>query len=444
MSDEAQIFEQSVLIVAPTGNDAAKAAEVLAKERIASRICRDLPELCALAGDLAGALLFTQESLTPSSLKALSALLENQPPWSDVPLILLTSGGDTTAPGLTSLRALGSSSTVTVLERPLRVVTLVSAVKTALRARRRQYQVRDLLQQREIIMAELSERAKSLEQSQQELLAAKEKIHQHAEELEKTVAERTSKLRETIAQLEAFSYSISHDMRGPLRAMRQYAQILIEECDGQLSPETKEYLTRIDGASSRLDQLIQDVLTYSRIGKSEMRLGAVNLDKLVREIIQQYPGFQPPQVEIEIEGSLLPVIAHEAALTQCISNLLANGVKFVRPGTRPEIRVRTESFNSHVRLWIEDNGIGIAPENHGRIFNIFERVHSPAQYEGTGIGLSIVKKTINRMGGEVGVESDLGCGSRFWIQLPCPIVSSEPCCYTPSFSLKTAQMTFSS
>jgi signal transduction histidine kinase len=116
------------------------------------------------------------------------------------------------------------------------------------------------------------------------------------------------------------------------------------------------------------------------------------------------------------------VLGHEAALTQCISNLLANAVKFVPAGTEPRIRVWTGSQNGSVRIWFEDNGIGIAPENHCRIFNIFERVHSDSEFEGTGIGLSIVKKAIERMGGDVGVESEPGRGSRFWIALPNTLV----------------------
>lgn len=326
--------------------------------------------------------------------------------------------GDATTPGLESLRALSSSSTVTLLERPLRIVTLVSAIKTALRARRRQYQVRDLLQQREAIMAELEARAQSLEASRRELLAAKEKISRHAEELEKTVAERTGRLRETIAQLEEFSYTISHDMRGPLRAMQQYSEILRQDCRPLLNDDARQYLDRIARAANRLDRLIQDVLTYSRVARSSVRLGPVDLNKLVHEIVQQYPAFQQPNAEIQIAGVLPGVIGHEALLTQCISNLLGNAVKFVPTGRRPRVRIYSGEPNGLARICFEDNGIGIAPENCQRIFNMFERVHRDNEYEGTGIGLSIVKKTLERMGGEVEVESQVGRGSRFWIRLP--------------------------
>jgi signal transduction histidine kinase len=414
----ATFFEERVLIVAPTGHDAANASEVLGKDGIGNRVCASVPELCALAAQGAAALVFTQESLTPTGLGHLGQFLNGQPPWSDLPLILIASGGEATAPGLNSLRMLGRSSTMTVLERPLRVVTLVSAVKTALRSRRRQYEVRDLLLQRDVIMSELQQRAKILETSQRELLAAKEKISRHAEELEETVNERTAKLREMIAQLEAFSYSISHDMRGPLRAMQQYSKILLEDCSPELTPEACDYLNRIARGADRLDKLIQDVLTYSRAARNSMPLSTVDLDKLVNDIVQQYPTFQAPRAEIQVAGPLPKVQGNEASLTQCISNLLGNAVKFVPRGTQPHVRVYTGEQNGSVRVWVEDNGIGIAPENQQRIFNIFERVNGDSEYEGTGIGLSIVKKTIERMGGDVGVESKLGNGSRFWIRLP--------------------------
>lgn len=417
MTRKVSSFEERVLIVAPSGNDAANAAQVLSMEGIDTLVCMDVLHSCTLARQGAAALVLTQESLTSATIQHLRAFLGEQPPWSDLPVIVLTSGGEATARGLDMLRCFGSS-TVTVLERPLRVVTLATTAETALRARRRQYEVRDLLAQREAITIELRERAARLEQSQRELLSAKEKISRHAGELERTVAERTAKLRETIGQLEAFSYSISHDMRGPLRAMQQYSQILIEDCGSDLRPEACEYLDRIRRAAGRLDRLIQDVLTYSRFARSSMPLVLIDLEKLVREILQQYPALQPPQAKIELLNSLPPVLGHEASLTQCISNLLANAVKFVPPGRQPHIRIWTGHQNGSVQVWFEDNGIGIAPEHHQRIFNIFERINRDDEYEGTGIGLSIVKKTIERMGGDVGVESELGRGSRFWIRLP--------------------------
>jgi signal transduction histidine kinase len=246
----------------------------------------------------------------------------------------------------------------------------------------------------------------------------REQLKQHAETLEKTIAERTVRLRETIGELEAFSYSISHDLRAPLRAMQNYASILQNDEAARLSPEGKAYLTRIATAANRLDRLIQDVLTYSRVGRIDTPLHLVDLDKLVRDIIEQYPAFHPPRAEIQIKAPLGSVKANEAALTQCISNLLGNAVKFVTPGTAARLKIWSQPAGAEVRLCIEDNGIGIAPTHKERIFRIFERVHNDKSYEGTGIGLAIAKKAIERMEGEIGFDSEPGRGSTFWIQLP--------------------------
>src|SRR5262249_289523 len=144
----------------------------------------------------------------------------------------------------------------------------------------------------------------------------------------------------------------------------------------------------------------------------------VDLDKLVDGIIKDYPSLQPSKADIEVRKPLHQVKGNEAFLTQCISNLLSNGVKFVKPGDRPRVRVWTQESRDSVRVCFEDNGIGIAVENQHRIFDIFQRMHSHKEYEGTGIGLAIVKKAAERMNGRVGVDSNVGKGSRFWLELP--------------------------
>jgi PAS domain S-box-containing protein len=244
-----------------------------------------------------------------------------------------------------------------------------------------------------------------------------EALREAHQKLEKTVESRTAQLRETVGELEAFSYSISHDMRGPLRAITAYCSVLIEDMANQLPEEAIPYIKRMQSASKRLDQLITDVLAYSRAARTEQKLERINVESLVHEIIQHHPNLQAPAAQIEIRGSLPEVLGQQASLAQCISNLLTNAVKFVAPGVQPSVVVRPESLDGEVRLWFEDNGIGIQPKDVDRIFRIFERVHSQHAFEGTGIGLAIVKKAIERMGGKVGVHSELGKGSQFWIQL---------------------------
>ena len=251
-----------------------------------------------------------------------------------------------------------------------------------------------------------------------ELRYAQEELRRHAEKLEEEVAERTARLRETIQELEAFSYSVSHDLRSPLRAMQGYADALLDDFGPSLDPEAKDFLVRIHRAAARMDLLIQDVLAYSRVAKGDISLRTVNVETVVGDVMQNYPALQPDRARITVVSPIPPVLGHEAYLTQIFSNLLGNAVKFVESGQKPEITIRgTEEANHMVRISVQDKGIGIAPEHQNQIFQIFGRVYSEKKYEGTGIGLAIAKKAAERMGGSVGVHSQLGLGSEFFVLL---------------------------
>ena len=275
---------------------------------------------------------------------------------------------------------------------------------------------------------ELTEAAGSLNaQLQREIAARKEttetlaraqgQLTDRAMQLEVLVAERTAALRETVGELESFSYSIAHDMRAPLRAMAAFARLVQTEHSGQLDETGRDLLGRVVSASQRLDRLTTDVLHYSSVTRQELKLEPVDLEKLVEEAIRNQPEFQRPHAYIDIRTPLFSVIAHEPSLMQCVNNLLSNAVKFVPHGIVPRVTVRSEPVGQEVRLWFEDNGIGISADDRERIFALFGRLHPVAEFEGTGIGLTIVRKAAERMGGTVGVESEPGHGSRFWIQL---------------------------
>ncbi len=240
--------------------------------------------------------------------------------------------------------------------------------------------------------------------------------HKTAEaQLETIVAQRTAKLQETIGELEAFSYSISHDMRAPLRAMNSFARLLAEEYANKVDDTGKDYIRRITSSATRMDQLIQDVLTYSRVSRTEWKLSPIDLDELLEGIVESYPQLHSSASTIVIEKPIPHVLGNEAGLTQCFSNLLGNAVKFVAPGARPQIRVWAELKEKKVLLYIADNGIGIPAAYQNKIFGIFQRLN--AEYEGTGIGLAIVKKAVERIGGDITVSSEAGKGSTFCVEL---------------------------
>jgi PAS domain S-box-containing protein len=237
------------------------------------------------------------------------------------------------------------------------------------------------------------------------------------EKLEEMVAERTSQLCDTVAELEAFSYSIAHDMRAPLRSMTSFSRLLREDFSESLPAPARDYIRRIAVSAERLDRLIQDVLNYSKSTRGELPLENVDVEKLTREIIDSYPNLDETGGRILVQSPMPSVVGNRAALTQCVSNLLSNAVKFVSPDTKPNVRVWAEPNCKFVRLWFEDNGIGISEEGQKRIFHLFQRLNPSAEFEGSGIGLTIVRKAVERMGGRIGVESKVGAGSRFWIEL---------------------------
>ncbi len=246
-------------------------------------------------------------------------------------------------------------------------------------------------------------------------------LQEHAAELERRVKERTSELQEANAALEVFGFSVSHDLRTPLRNVQSLAQALVEDCGDRLDAGGRDFCRRIIDAVRKMDTLINDLLAYSRLSRSDLPLARVDLNEMLAEVQAALANvIREGQAEVEVQGPLPPVMAHHLTLVQIVTNLVTNAVKFVAPGVRAKVRVRAEDVGEWVRLWVEDNGLGISPEHQQRIFSVFERLHGEESYPGTGIGLAIVRKGVERMGGRAGVESEVGQGSRFWLNLPKP------------------------
>ncbi len=247
---------------------------------------------------------------------------------------------------------------------------------------------------------------------------AEEELRKYRTHLEAFIAQRTDQLEAANKELESFAYSVSHDLRAPLRAMEGFANALLEDYADRLDATGRDYARRVVAAAQHMDTLIQDLLAYSRLSRAPLKPGTVSLDSVLGEVIHQFNSdITKTGAQIRIERPLPEVVGDHATLVQVLSNLLSNAIKFVEPGAIPSINIRAEEKNSRVRLWVEDTGIGIAPEYHHRIFRIFERLQGVESYPGTGIGLAIVKKGLERMGGQIGVESTPGRGSRFWLDL---------------------------
>jgi signal transduction histidine kinase len=522
-------------------------------------ICEDVKQLYDAIGRGAGAVLITGEALDKRAVQWLHEALSSAPAWSDLPLLLLVPREADGSAAWCNDEMLAALGNVTLLERPFRERTLLAVVRSALRARRRQYEIRDLLLrperavQRVDLLAEvasqllgskppeeivasvfhkiapplgldlyvcylLDEGTQRLHLSSQTGLSdavvaerkwlnldesfcgavARQQKRRVAEQvdrgndpavahvkalgvrayvcfpllangrligtlafgvrqrdriapgelamletvcnqvalaierqrteaalsalnlaLERRVEERTSQLQESNEQMEAFAYSISHDLRAPLRAIRGFTQALAEDYSACLDDVGRDYLQRMGEGAERLDRLIQDLLNYSRLGRSTLTFDPIDLQIIVERVLGQMDAeIRASQAFVEIKKPLPVILGHEPTLEQVLVNLLSNALKFVPPAVKPSIQIWGTDAGTHARLWIADNGIGIAPAHHHRIFGVFERLHNTDAYPGTGIGLAIVAKGVARMGGSAGVESALGEGSRFWIELP--------------------------
>lgn len=239
--------------------------------------------------------------------------------------------------------------------------------------------------------------------------------------LERRVEERTAGLAEANRELDAFAHTVSHDLRAPIRAMRGYATALEEDVGAALGEDGRSHVARIHAAAARMDALVNDILAYSRLAREDIRTGRVDLGGLVEAVLDGASDLVAGSgASVEVSRPMPVVRAQVPMLRQAVENLLGNALKFTEAGRAPVVRIRSELREGGriARLWVEDEGIGIAPTHQERVFAPFERLHGRETYPGTGIGLAIVSRIAERLGGACGVFSRPGGGSRFWIDLP--------------------------
>jgi PAS domain S-box-containing protein len=252
-----------------------------------------------------------------------------------------------------------------------------------------------------------------------DISARKLAAEQFEQALKAQVFERTAALRAKTAQLEGFSYSVAHDLRAPLRAVRGYAEIVLEDYGSAIPPDAMDYIRKIQSGADRMDELLQDLLTYSRVDQAEFAVSNIPLRPSVDWALEQIKAeVQARGAVIDLpEGDLPQVQAERSIVDQIVFNLVSNAVKFVPPGRTPRVVLRTQERDGLIRLTVTDNGVGVSREYHERIFRVFERVETEHRVPGTGVGLAIVARAAERLGGGAGVVSEPGAGSTFWVEL---------------------------
>jgi len=250
-------------------------------------------------------------------------------------------------------------------------------------------------------------------------ITARKQAENEIRELNVKLQAQVFTLTEVNKELDAFNYSIAHDLRAPLRSMQGFAQVLLEDYGSELGAKGAELASRIVYSSHRLDRLLGDLLAYSRLTNAELLRLPVSLDEALSEVLASVQkDIQDKAAVLDVQGPLGFVLGHAPTVNQILANLIGNALKFVSNGQPPRIRITSTRRDNLVRLSIQDDGIGIEADYHSKIFGLFERLHSNRQYSGTGIGLALVRKGVERMGGHVGVESEPGKGSIFWVDLP--------------------------
>jgi len=407
LNEQASDAAHRILIVPPTVRDGAVTLALLARAGMAGRVCGDIAQLCSEIDAGAGALLLTSEAVTSKEIGRLVASIKGQPSWSDLPIVLLLSGGQEAANSLGVLQSLGN---VTLLERPAPTSSVISAIHTAVRARDRQYEIRDYLAASKAAEAHAHD------------LQAQLAIALEAERAARNEAERVGLMKDE------FLATLSHELRTPLSAIFGWAQILKT---GAHDPEAvREGIEVIDRNVRLQTQLIEDLLDVSRIisGKVRLDVQVVDLPELINSALESVrPAADAKRLRLEqvIDPSASPVSGDPARLQQVLWNLLNNAIKFTPKDGK--IHVMLERISSHAELSVVDTGEGISPEFLPRLFERFSQsdASTTRKHGGLGLGLSIVKNLVELHGGSIRAHSEgEGRGARFVLHLPIRVTKA--------------------
>lgn len=374
-------IENRILVLAPTGKDGVNSQTVLGKEGISSAVCRNIDELCFEIDMGAAAILLTEEAAMSDLAGHLSSSLGSQPPWSDLPVILLTREGSQSNFALHAMKTLGN---VILIERPVRVMTLVTAAQTALRARKRQYQNRENLLQ----------------------------------------------LKETDRRKDEFLAMLAHELRNPLAPVRNAIQIM------KMPGATSDMIARARDMTERqvvhMTRIIDDLLEVSRVSRGKIVLKREFADlgtalSRAADAAQPFVVSRNHRMQLSLPSEQITLHADPARLEQIFSNLLTNAAKYTPKGGDISISAKLEAGTACIR--VRDTGVGIAPDLLPRVFELFVQAEqgSDRSQGGLGIGLTLVKSLVEMHGGRVEAQSEgTALGSEFIVRLPTVDRKEQP------------------
>lgn len=371
--------DRRVLVYAASKGDEDLTLLVLRRAGFIAEPSRSIDQLCEQISTGAGAVLAGEETLSLRGVETLLKVLRNQPSWSELPFVVLTSGGKSTAHSLKRSQMLERLGQITLLERPVRTVTLVASIRAALASRERQYEVRNQL-------AELVRQREELTRSNE--------------------------------ALEQFAYAAAHDLQEPIRNVSLYTQLIAGSWDGRLDGPTKKHFGLIVEGAVRMQNLVEDLLQYTRAvnAPDHGQSCRANAEAVLQEVLLSLRGLIE-QTEAGVSHGPLPEVpVYAPHLMQLLQNLISNGIKY-RSDKPPRIHVTAQYDGFAWTFSVKDNGIGIAQEFQERIFGVFKRLHG-REIPGNGIGLAICQRIVNHYGGKIWVTSQPGEGSEFHFTLP--------------------------